>query len=219
MRKDTFEQTNLLAGLQQSPEQQPTRQVIEVLAMPDADVRFYRSLFAQEESDRLFTQLQQQTQWRQEFIKLYGKPVAIPRLTAWYGDAGKSYTYSRIEMAPEPWTSPLLEIKSRIEAISGITFNSVLLNLYRDGRDSVAWHSDDEPELGENPSIGSVSFGATRRFMFKHKQQKDLKQELELTHGSFLLMQGQTQHFWLHQIPKTTKLLQPRINLTFRIIT
>lgn len=217
MQKEAFEQMSLLAGLQQ-PLKQPVQEDVEVLAMPDAAVQLYRSLFTQEESDRIFTQLQQQTHWKQEFIKLYGKPIAVPRLTAWYGDEGKSYTYSKIEMTPNPWTSTLLEIKSKIEAMSDMTFNSVLLNLYRDGKDSVAWHSDDEPELGENPSIGSVSFGAARRFMFKHKQQKNLRQEVELTHGSFLLMQGPTQHFWLHQIPKTAKPLQPRINLTFRVI-
>lgn len=217
MQKEAFEQMSLLTELQQ-PVKQAVKEDAEVLIMPDADVRLYRSLFTQEESDRIFTQLQQQTHWKQEFIKLYGKPVAIPRLTAWYGDEGKSYTYSKIKMTPDPWTSTLLEIKSKIEAVSGVTFNSVLLNLYRDGKDSVAWHSDDEPELGKNPSIGSVSFGAARRFMFKHKQQKDLKQEVKLTHGSFLLMQGLTQHFWLHQIPKTAKPLQPRINLTFRVI-
>ena len=218
MQKDAFEQMNLLSGLQQLSDQHPVQKAAEVLVMPDADVRFYRSLFSKEESDRLFAQLHQQTHWKQEFIKLYGKQVAIPRLTAWYGDEGKSYIYSKIEMTPELWTPSLLEIKTKIEVMSGLTFNSVLLNLYRDGKDSVAWHSDDEPELGENPSIGSVSFGAARRFMFKHKQQNDLKQEVELTHGSFLLMQGPTQHFWLHQIPKTTKSLQPRINLTFRVI-
>ena len=218
MQKDAFEQMNLLSGLQQLSDQHPVQKAAEVLVMPDADVRFYRSLFSKEESDQLYAQLHQQTLWKQEFIKLYGKPVAIPRLTAWYGDEGKSYIYSKIEMTPKPWTPSLLEIKTKIEVMSGLTFNSVLLNLYRDGKDSVAWHSDDEPELGENPSIGSVSFGAARRFMFKHKQQNDLKQEVELTHGSFLLMQGPTQHFWLHQIPKTTKSLQPRINLTFRVI-
>ena len=218
MQKDAFEQMNLLSGLQQLSDQHPVQKAAEVLAMPDADVRFYRSLFSKEESDQLYAQLHQQTLWKQEFIKLYGKQVAIPRLTAWYGDEGKSYIYSKIEMTPELWTPSLLEIKTKIEVMSGLTFNSVLLNLYRDGKDSVAWHSDDEPELGENPSIGSVSFGAARRFMFKHKQQNDLKQEVELTHGSFLLMQGPTQHFWLHQIPKTTKSLQPRINLTFRVI-
>lgn len=218
MREDNFEQMNLLSELQESLDPQPMPNAAEVLVMPDADVRLYRSLFSPETSDRLFAQLHQQTCWKQEFIKLYGKPIAIPRLTAWYGDEGKFYTYSKIEMAPDPWTPSLLEIKTRIEAISGVTFNSVLLNLYRDGKDGVAWHSDDEPELGENPAIGSVSFGATRLFRFKHKQQQDLKQNIELTHGSFLLMQGLTQHFWLHQIPKTAKPLSPRINLTFRII-
>lgn len=217
-QESAFEQMNLLTGLQHLPDQHPVQKATEVLVMPDADVRFYRSLFSQEDSDRLFNELHQHSNWQQEHIKLYGKLMPIPRLTAWYGDVGKSYTYSKVKMTPNPWTPSLLEIKSKIEAISSTTFNSALLNLYRDGRDSVAWHSDDEPELGENPSIGSVSFGAARRFMFKHRQQKELKQEVELAHGSFLLMQGSTQHFWLHQVPKTTKPLQPRVNLTFRVI-
>ena len=119
-------------------------------------------------------------------------------------------------MEPQRWTTTLIKIKSQIEDVTNTTFNSVLLNLYRDGKDSVVWHSDDEPELGKNPEIGSVSFGATRRFMFRHKFKKELKFEIELTHGSFLLMKGVTQHFWQHQIPKTNKLIQPRINLTFR---
>jgi len=119
-------------------------------------------------------------------------------------------------MEPQRWTTTLIKIKSQIEDVANTKFNSVLLNVYRHGKDSVAWHSDDEPELGKNPEIGAVSFGATRRFMFRHKYQKELKFEIELTHGSFLLMKGVTQHFWQHQIPKTSKLIQPKINLTFR---
>jgi alkylated DNA repair dioxygenase AlkB len=112
----------------------------------------------------------------------------------------------------------LLQVKERIERTSGVRFNSVLLNLYRHGNDGISWHTDAEPELGENPVIGSVSFGGTRRFMFRHRQDQTLKTEVELTHGSFLLMAGETQHFWQHQIPKTSRQVEPRINLTFRAI-
>jgi alkylated DNA repair dioxygenase AlkB len=121
-------------------------------------------------------------------------------------------------MEPEPWTPPLLEIKARIEEEAGVEFNSVLLNLYRDGRDGVAWHSDDEPELGPSPLIGSVSLGATRRFQFRLKSRKELRRELNLEHGSFLLMSGSTQRTWQHQVPKTSRRVEPRVNLTFRNI-
>jgi alkylated DNA repair dioxygenase AlkB len=189
------------------------------LEMPDAEVRLYPGLFGVEESDRLYQELNQTILWQQDQIKIFGKTVPLPRLTAWYGEPGKSYTYSGIQMTPYEWTRSLVEIKSRIEPLAGVEFNSVLLNLYRTGQDSVAWHSDDEPELGENPVIGSVSFGGTRRFALKHKYRKELsKVEVDLTHGSFLLMAGSTQHFWQHQIAKTTKKVQPRINLTFRVI-
>ncbi len=144
--------------------------------------------------------------------------MPLPRLTAWYGDEGKSYTYSGIEQHPDPWTPTLKLIKSKVEEILEVTFNTVLLNLYRDGKDSVSWHSDDELELGENPIIASVSFGAVRRFSLKHKISKDYKIDLDLPNGSLLLMKGETQHFWQHQIAKTSKSVQPRINLTFRMI-
>lgn len=192
--------------------------IAESLTIPDGDLVIYHTLFNEKESNQLFSDLYNNTKWKQETIKIYGKSVPIPRLTAWYGDSGKSYTYSKIAMTPEPWNPALLEIKSKIEVLSGVQFNSVLLNLYRSGGDSVAWHSDDEPELGKNPVIGSVSFGGTRRFMFRHKYKKELKNEVNLTHGSFLIMRGATQHFWQHQIPKTAKPVEPRINLTFRSI-
>lgn len=188
------------------------------LQLPDAKVIFYPKFFSCEESDALFTELQNNINWKQEQIKFYGKMIDLPRLTAWYGDKGKSYTYSGITVEPEEWIQTLLKIKSEIEPVSGVRFNSVLLNLYRGGRDSVSWHSDDEPELGQNPVIGSVSFGETRSFQFKHKHKSELREEIDLTHGSFLLMQGPTQHFWQHQVPKTTKSIGPRINLTFRVI-
>ena len=189
------------------------------LSLPDAEVIMYRDFFNNNESNEIFAELYGTINWKQEVALLFGKQVAIPRLTAWYGDAGKSYTYSNIKMEPNLWTPTLITIKSKIEAIAGTLFNSVLLNLYRDGKDSVAWHSDDESELGENPAIGSVSFGATRRFMLRHKYQKETKLEIQLTPGSFLLMKGATQHFWQHQIPKAAKVTEPRINLTFRKVS
>jgi alkylated DNA repair dioxygenase AlkB len=191
----------------------------EILPMPDADVRLYSNFFSPAESDRLFQTLKDEIAWKQENARFGGKSVPLPRLTAWYGDAGKSYSYSGITVHPTPWTPALIEIKTRVESVANATFNSVLLNYYRDGRDSVAWHSDDERELGLNPVIASVSFGAARDFQFKHKTNPDLRQKVTLTHGSLLLMTGATQHFWKHQIPKTKRPLDGRINLTFRVIT
>jgi alkylated DNA repair dioxygenase AlkB len=190
----------------------------EKLLMPDAEVILYRTLFSQLQSDRYLRELLDTTSWKQQTIKVFGKPVQLPRLTAWYGDKGKSYRYSGIQEDPEPWTPTLLAIKGEIETDSGVLFNSVLLNLYRGERDSVAWHSDDEPELGTNPVIGSVSFGETRTFQLRHKKDKQLRVKVELTHGSYLLMKGRTQHCWQHQVPKTSARRGPRINLTFRVI-
>jgi alkylated DNA repair dioxygenase AlkB len=190
----------------------------EVLNLPDGEAILYRHFLAWEEGDRYFQELLQETRWQQDYLQIQGKSVPLPRLTAWYGDAG--YAYSGIEMEPEAWTSTLLAIKARVEEVAQVSFNSVLLNLYRNGQDSVSWHSDNEPELRRYPAIASVSLGATRRFSFKHKHRKDLKPiHLDLPHGSLLLMQGNTQIHWLHQVPKTTQLISPRINLTFRRIS
>jgi alkylated DNA repair dioxygenase AlkB len=190
----------------------------QALDMPDAEVLFYRDFFKLTESASLFHELETTIHWEQTSFKLGGKDIPVPRLTAWYGDAGKFYSYSGITLHPYPWIPLLSNIKARVESVTDARFNSVLLNLYRHGNDSVAWHSDDEPELGHNPVIASVSFGATRRFQFKHKNNPDLRAVIDLTPGSLLLMQGATQHFWKHQIPKTKKPTEPRINLTFRII-
>jgi alkylated DNA repair dioxygenase AlkB len=184
----------------------------------DGEVILYSQFFTIEESDSFLEDLQKNINWKQEYIKLYGKLMPIPRLSAWYGDEGKSYTYSRIEQHPNPWTPTLNSIKARVESLIEVCFNSVLLNLYRDGSDSVAWHSDDEAELGKNPIIASVSFGAVRRFCFKHKTRDNHKLEIELSHGSLVIMKGETQHHWLHQVPKTKQNVYPRINLTFRVI-
>lgn len=186
--------------------------------MPDAEVLYFPCFFDLEESATLFGQLKEKIAWQQDAIKFYGKIIPLPRLTAWYGDEGKNYQYSGIKMQPKAWNEELLLIKHRIEQVSGNQFNSVLLNLYRHGQDSMAWHADDEPELGKNPVIASVSFGQERLFKFKHRKNADLKAQITLENGSLLLMAGQTQHYWLHQIPKSTRTMKDRINLTFRTI-
>lgn len=197
-------------------ESKPSR---ETLQMPDADVSMFRMFFSRAESDLFFLSLLNQTRWRQDKIRIYGKQIDLPRLTAWYGDPGKSYSYSGISMDPYPWTETLREIKSRVDGEAQVRFNSVLLSLYRNGNDSLSWHQDDEPELGEDPVIASVSFGATRSFQFRYKPDKNVhKVSVDLTHGSLLIMKGPTQRFWMHQVPKTAKPVAPRINLTFRII-
>jgi len=193
--------------------------VIDYL-LPDAKIRYYPSFFSPKTSSFFFEQLKKSIQWKQNIIKMYGKENPVPRLEAWYGDPGKSYAYSGIQMDPIPWTDELKKIKSAVELESGTKFNSVLINSYRDGKDRVAWHSDDEKELGQNPVIGSVSFGAERNFKLRHKKYKSngLKKEIILQNGSFLLMQGSTQHHWMHEIPRTAKPINSRINLTFRVI-
>jgi alkylated DNA repair dioxygenase AlkB len=191
---------------------------IRVLDPPGDDVVLYPSFFFATVADRLLRELRETTVWRQETIRVYGKSVNMPRLTAWYGDEGTSYVYSGIRNAPLPWTAPLIEVKRAVEPPAGVIFNSVLLNRYRTGRDSVSWHADDEPEFGEQPVIASVSFGGTRCFQLKHKKQRDLKVSIDLTHGSLLIMRGDSQANWLHQVPKTAKRVAERLNLTFRMV-
>ena len=188
--------------------------------LPDAELCYYPELFPTIEADTLLDSLKDEIEWTQNTIRFYGKESLVPRLEAWYGDPGKSYAYSGIHMDPKPWTKELITIKQTIEPLAGVIFNSVLINYYRDGKDRVAWHSDDEKELGKNPVIGSVSLGAERKFKLRHKHYKTngLKHEIMLRHGSFLLMKGATQHHWMHEIPRTAKPIGPRINLTFRII-
>ena len=196
----------------------PGRTNCSEIVIPDAEVFLYPSLLSYHEANQLFDTLKKNIIWEKQKIKLYGEVHDVPRLTAWYGDPNKSYIYSGIKLNTNPWNAVLLKIREKIEKISKIKFNSVLLNLYRSGSDSVSWHSDDEPELGRNPVIGSLSLGETRQFQMKHKFNRDLKQKILLQHGSFLLMRGKTQHHWLHQIPKRKNLKGERINLTFRVI-
>ena len=147
---------------------------------------------------------------------MFGRTLPSPRRTAWYGD--HAYRYSRLTWSPRPWTDELIKIKTRIETLCDAPFNGVLLNLYRDGRDSMGWHSDDEAELGPAPVIASLSLGAPRRFVFRCRADAADKHALELPHDSLLIMRGDTQANWQHALPKTAKPVAPRINLTFRWI-
>ncbi|RFM35646.1 alpha-ketoglutarate-dependent dioxygenase AlkB family protein [Chitinophaga silvisoli] len=194
--------------------EEPSEQFIP---LQDGELLYYPHFFRAEVADLYFRSLIMNIDWKQEGMMMYGKPVLFPRLMAWYGDAGSSYAFSGKRYEPAAWTKELQEIREQVSRPAGVVFNSVLLNLYRNGNDSMGWHADDEPELGPDPVIASVNFGATRRFMFRH-QQAGLKYELNLTHGSLLIMKGSLQHHWQHQVPKTAKPIEERINLTFRVI-
>lgn len=188
------------------------------LNLPDAEVIYYPHFFDKEEADSIYAELLNEIPWQQDDISVFGKTYPQPRLTALFGNEGKSYSYSNIKMQPHVWNLLLQKIKSKVESVSDTNFTTVLLNYYRDGKDSNGWHADNEKELGTNPIIASVSFGAERTFQFKHNSYKDQKKSIILEHASLLLMKGTTQHFWKHQIPKTSKPVGPRINLTFRVI-
>ena len=186
------------------------------LELNNAEVIFYPGLFQPPESHQLFTELLNQIAWKEEPIKIFGKSVLQPRLTAYYGT--QAYTYSGVTMQPLPWNEPLLQIKEKIEPLVNTQFNGVLLNLYRNGQDYIGWHSDDEKDLAKGAVIGSLSLGETRRFIFRRRDDHQNKIELNLSDGDFLVMGSGTQKFWQHHVPKTAKSTQPRINLTFRVI-
>jgi alkylated DNA repair dioxygenase AlkB len=188
------------------------------LDLPEAEIIYYPTFFNKKEADSIYTELLTQTPWQQDAITVYGKKHLQPRLTALYGNEGINYSYSRIKMHPHLWTGLLQKIKLKVENVSHTHFTTVLLNHYRDGQDSNGWHADNEKELGLNPIIASISFGAERCFQLKNNTNKEQKKNIILEHGSLLLMKGTTQHFWKHQIPKTAKPVGPRINLTFRVI-
>ena len=176
-----------------------------------------QEFITKQESDIYFTVLKDKIAWQQEKMKMYGKELPFPRLTAWYGDAGRTYSFSGLTLKPKPWTDSLRELKNRVEVKTDATFNSVLLNRYRDGNDSISWHQDDEKDLGKDPVIASLNFGATRRFQLRHLQSKE-KINIDLKHGSLFVMLGKLNHHWQYQIPKTKKAVGERINLTFRHI-
>jgi alkylated DNA repair dioxygenase AlkB len=185
----------------------------------DGDVVFYPHFFSAKESDLYFATLLEDINWKQEPIQIFGKQVLQPRLTAWYGDSNKTYSYSGITMQPQAWINPLTAIKQKIEIITGVQFTSALLNRYRNGQDSMGWHRDNEKELGNQPVIASASFGNDRIFQFRNYNNKTEKTALVLTHGSLLVMRGQTNTYWEHQVPKTKQTAGERINLTFRILS
>lgn len=160
----------------------------------------------------------QNIEWQQDSITIFGKKQALPRVSAWYGDSGKSYKYSGILLHPKPWTPALSWFKTQLSHVCEQEFNSVLLNWYRSGQDYISWHADAEPELGKNPTIASLNFGETRRFLLRHKADHQNKIEIPLGHGDLLIMQGALQHYWQHSVPKQTKISQGRLNMTFRHI-
>ncbi|MDV6168247.1 alpha-ketoglutarate-dependent dioxygenase AlkB [Flavobacterium sp. DG1-102-2] len=184
-----------------------------VFDVPDADLMLYEGFFAKEESDAYYNTLLVSTNWKEADLTVYDKTHIIPRMIAWYEDKSNPGANQN----GQDWTPELSAIKKRVEAETNFTFNSVLLNLYRNGKDGVGWHSDRTENFGQNQVIASVSFGETRPFRLRHKARKDLSMlEVPLTHGALFLMAGTTQTHWEHHIPKTAKDILPRINLTFR---
>ncbi len=196
---------------------QSTTDKYKIFRIQNGEYIYAPNFFDKTKSDLYFNNLLHIIEWKQEEMSMYGKTLKFPRLTAWYGDSDKAYKFSGINLLPNKWINDLLEIKNKIEPRCNVLFNSVLLNLYRNGNDSISWHSDAEKELGSNPVIASVNFGATRKFQLRHRQTKE-KIEIELKHGSLLIMHGELQHYWQHQVPKTKMKVGERINLTFRLI-
>ncbi|WP_306331472.1 alpha-ketoglutarate-dependent dioxygenase AlkB family protein [Vibrio injensis] len=185
------------------------------LTIQDGQLLWIPNFLSLEQADNAYKRLSLELNWQQQAIMMFGKPIMQPRLHAWYGE--KAYRYSGLSLAPQSWAPALLPLKAQCERVADQPFNSVLANLYRHGQDSMGWHQDNEPELGHQPVIASLSLGETRRFALRHIQSKE-KLTFELSHGSLLVMAGDTQHCWQHTIPKTRQACQPRINLTFRQI-
>ncbi len=183
----------------------------------DGTVNYYGKVLKQKEADYYLKNLLDSIKWRNDEAIIFGRKIITKRKVAWYGDKSYEYTYSNTTKSALPWTKELLELKLLIERQTGETFNSCLLNLYHNGEEGMAWHSDAEKDLKKNGAIASVSFGAERRFAFKHKESKETI-SLVLEHGSLLIMKGSTQSQWLHKLPPTKLILRPRVNLTFRTI-
>jgi alkylated DNA repair dioxygenase AlkB len=186
--------------------------------LPKADLRYLPQWVNADIADCWLESLLTQTPWSQPEIKLYGRRFSVPRLVAWYGDADVRLRYSGLIHEPLPWTPLLAEIREQVQLQVGQQMNGVLLNLYRDGQDAMGWHSDDEPELGPEPRVVSLNLGATRRFDLRRKGTSRIEHSIGLEHGSLLVMSGPTQHHWQHQIARTRKVSEPRLNLTFRQI-
>lgn len=189
-----------------------------VAALPGAKLWFAPDWLAQAQADDLLAELRAQVAWETHRIRMFGRLVDSPRLSCWIGDPEAVYTYSGTRFTPQAWPVCLGPVRDRLAQVLGTRFNSVLANRYRDGRDYMGWHSDDEPALGKQPLIASLSLGGSRRFVLKHRQVTDLKLELTLPHGSLLVMGGDTQHHYRHALPRTAKPVGERFNLTFRSI-
>jgi alkylated DNA repair dioxygenase AlkB len=197
--------------------------MLERRSPPGADLLFHAQFLASAAAAQYLARLTDGScvQWRQDHLQLFGRRIALPRLTAWHGDPGLRYGYSGITMEAQPWDGWLRELAARIGGAAGARFNAVLLNLYRDERDGVSWHSDDEPELGPEPVIASLSLGATRPFQLRHRSHRRNglpPEEFSLPSGSLLVMRGSTQRLWQHRLPKLGRPCGPRVNLSFRWI-
>jgi alkylated DNA repair dioxygenase AlkB len=191
---------------------------VQKIELEDTHLLYLPKFLSSAEADDWFAFLINKVNFQSGEIKLFGKTYAKPRLEAFYAENELTYSYSGKQMKTQPFFDEIEELKKRVESMSNLDFNAVLINLYRNGMDSNGWHADNEKELGRNPVIASVSFGAERSFHLQHNTITDAKLKITLENGSLLLMKGETQHFWKHQIPKTAKSIAPRINLTFRII-
>tara|TARA_B100000795_G_scaffold10948_1_gene7665 strand:- start:4594 stop:5208 length:615 start_codon:yes stop_codon:yes gene_type:complete len=190
---------------------------VELVEIQDGEYIYIPDFYSGGKANVYLKAIMEKIEWKQESMNMYGKQILFPRLTSWYGESNKPYSFSGITLNPHPWSEELIKIKKDIEPLAHVKFNSVLLNRYRNGNDSISWHTDAEKELGTDPVIASVNFGAERTFQLKHIETKE-RIDIILKHGSLLIMKGKLQHFWQHQVPKTKKIKTERINLTFRVI-
>lgn len=187
------------------------------LLFEEGEAYYFGRILNTKKADHYFNRLMETIDWQQDEVIIFGKRIVTKRMTGWYGEKEFEYTYSKITRKAKIWTPELIELKNLVEEKTGLEFNSCLLNLYHSGEEGMSWHSDAEAELGKDPAIASLSLGAERKFVLKNKVSGD-KVSVELENGSLLLMKGQTQKFWLHSLPKTKKVKESRINLTFRNI-
>lgn len=192
--------------------------MLHALSLPDAELLMDPGWLPPARADALMGALRDGLHWEVHRIRMFGRWVDCPRLSSWIGDGDASYVYSGARFEPRPWHPALAQLRSELRSTLGLDFNSVLANRYRDGRDAMGWHSDDEPELGPQPVIASISLGAARRFALKHRRDRLCKLTIELAHGSLLLMRGDTQSNYRHALPRTVRPVGDRINLTFRQI-
>lgn len=183
----------------------------------EGTVNYYGPIMSRRDADQYLDSLMSEIPWRNDEAVIYGRRIITRRKVAWHADLPASYTYSNTTRTALPWTPVLLMLKDLVQSVSGETYNSCLLNLYHDGSEGMAWHSDAETDLKPNGAIGSLSFGAERKFAFKHKRTKETVSKF-LQHGSLLVMRGSTQTYWLHRLPPTRTVTAPRINLTFRTV-